>query len=229
MTTTQDVPLIAEDLLLLLFDPRSGTVAGEGTLFHPLAGAVLADLALSGRITLGERWTLTGRRVSAVEADPPADPLLRDAWERVTDKPHGVQHLLAAIGPRLREPLLARLVDGGDIVRRRGRFLGLVPTTRLVDGGTGRRDGLVARVRAVLVDGVDPDPRTGALGALLSASGNLPALHADFPWSGALHDRGKELERGNWGAAAAGEAVTRTVAAAVASSIAVATVVAPGR
>lgn len=229
MTTTPDVPLIAEDLLLLLFDPRSGTIAGEGTLFYTLAGAVLADLALSGRVTLGEEWTLSGRRLYAVEADPPADPLLEDAWERLRGKPYGVQHLLATIGPRLREPLLARLVESGDIVRRRGRFLGLVPTTRLVDGGTGRRGELVARVGAVLVDGADPDPRTAALGALLSASGSLPALDADFPWSGAVHDRGKELERGNWGAAAAGEAVTRTVTAAVISSVVVSTAVTPGR
>jgi hypothetical protein len=58
-------PLIAEDLLLLLFDPRSGTIAGEGTLFYTLAGAVLADLAAGGHIEVDEDTTLAGRPAGA--------------------------------------------------------------------------------------------------------------------------------------------------------------------
>lgn len=47
---------LAEDLLLLLFQPNSGdrggtgTIAGENTLFYVLGGAVLADLALGEQV-----------------------------------------------------------------------------------------------------------------------------------------------------------------------------------
>ncbi|WP_036969042.1 GPP34 family phosphoprotein, partial [Promicromonospora kroppenstedtii] len=75
--TTPEAPLIAEDLLLLLFDPRSGTIAGENTLFYTVAGAVLTELALDGNVTIDGKPGLTGPRVSAVAGSPPADPLLR--------------------------------------------------------------------------------------------------------------------------------------------------------
>lgn len=227
--TATDGPLLAEDLMLLLFDPRSGTIAGEGTLLYALGGAVLADLALHGLVEVDDRPSLLGPKARAVGDVPPTDDLLRDAWLHVRDRSRGVQGLLAGIGPLLREPVLQRLVQAGHVSRERGRILGLVPTTRLVDGGSPRRPELLDAVRAVLVDGADPSPRAGLLAALLSASGNLPTLHRDIPWSGAVHTRGKELERGSWGAAAVGEAVTRTAAALAASSISTAITVNPGR
>lgn len=227
--TTPGTPLVVEDLMLLLFDPRSGTIAGEGTLFYTLAGAVLTDLTLQGRVRISDRWTITGRQVSAVEGDPPADPLLREVWDRLGRRPEGVQALLAGIGPTLRGPVLDRLVEAGHVARRRRRVLRLFTTTSLVDGGTGRREELLDLVRPVLVDGAEPDPRTAVLGALLSASGSLPTLHRDIPWSGAVYTRGKELEAGDWGAAAAGAAVLRTTVAVATSTLAGITAVTHGR
>jgi hypothetical protein len=65
----------------------------------------------------------------------------------------------------------------------------------------------------VLVDGVEPDARTAAVIALLSASGTLPSLHRLIPWSGAVHKRAKRLEQASWGAEAVNTAVLRTLAA----------------
>ena len=222
-------PLIAEDLLLLLFDPRSGTIAGEGTLFYTLAGAVLADLAAGGHIEVDQDTTPAGRRVRAVAAAPPPDPLLREPWDRLTRKPRTTQVLLAEIGPTLRDPLLDRLVLAGHIGRERGRLLGILPSTRLSAGGTSRRGELLDAVRPVLTEGAALTPRTAALAALLSASGSLPALYQDFPWSGRVLTRGQELERGDWGAAASGEAVTRTTMAAALSSVSAVIAVTHGR
>lgn len=218
---TTGTPLIAEDLLLLLFAPTSGTIAGEGTLFYPLAGAMLTDLALRSHVEIDEP-ALLGRKVRAIAGSPPSDPLLGEIWQRLARKPRGVQTFLAEIGPPLRQQLLDRLVERGDIRRENRKVLGLFPTTALRDGGTPRRAELVGAVRSVLVDGAEPDARTAVLAALLSASGSLPALHADIPWSGAVYTRGKELEAGDWGAAAAGDAVARTVTAiSTAASLAV--------
>lgn len=95
-----DTPTLAEDVLLLLFQPDSGTVAGETTPYT-LAGAVLADLALGERVTTATD-RLGGVRVEAVAGRTPSDELLRSAWAYVADKPRGVQTVLAAIGPPLR-------------------------------------------------------------------------------------------------------------------------------
>lgn len=126
------------------------------------------------------------------------------------------------MGPYLREPLLDRLVERGHVGREKRKALGFIPTTALTDGGTPRRAELLAAVRPVLTDGAEPDPRTAVLGALLSASGSLPVLNSDIPWSGAVYTRGKELEQGDWGASAAGEAVLRTTIAIATSSAAIA-------
>ena len=72
---------------------------------------------------------------------------------------------------------------------------------------------MLQQVRAVLVDGAAPDPRTAALGALLSAGRTLPSFHPEIPWSTPVISRAKELERGEWGADAVEQAVARTVAA----------------
>src|SRR5688572_18727802 len=117
---TFDAPILAEDLLLVLFQPDSGAIAGESTLYYALGGAVLADLAVTESVT-----TTTTRigtmRVEAVEGRAPSDQILRGAWDYVADKPRGVQTILAAIGPKLRQPLLERLVARCDIREENGK------------------------------------------------------------------------------------------------------------
>ncbi|GIJ33415.1 GOLPH3/VPS74 family protein [Micromonospora sediminimaris] len=221
-TPAETASTLVEDLLLLLFQPRSGTIAGENILFYVLAGAVLADLALADRVTMADR-----RKVKIVEGQAPSDDLLRSAWDYLSEKPRGVQTVLAAIGPELRKPVLERLVERGDITREDRKMLGLFRTTALRDGGTGRRARLLEEVRQVLVDGLEPSARVAALAALLSGSGTLPQFYRDIPWTTPVIKRAKELEQGNWGAGAAAEAVTRTMTATVVNSVIVTTTVIP--
>lgn len=222
-------PILAEDLLLLLFQPNSGlrkgtgVIAGENILFYLLAGAIVAELALGGHVVYDERT----RKVAAVDDTPPTDDLLLGAWEYVRSKPRGVQTVLAAIGPKLREPVLARVIARGDLRLGKYKALGLFETTALEDGGTGRRDELLADVRATLVDGAEPTTRVATLAALLSGSGTLPQFHPAIPWTIPVITRGKELERGSWGAGAAAEAVVRTMTATVVNNVIVATTVLP--
>ncbi|QAY74935.1 GPP34 family phosphoprotein [Agromyces protaetiae] len=225
---------MAEDLLLLLFQPRSGRrggagdIAGEGTLYYVLAGAVLADLGLGEHVRTG-----TGRigttTVEAVADNPPSDHLLRSSWEYIAGKPRSVQTVLAARGPGLREPLLDRLVARGDLNRRQRKTLGLFRTSVLEEGDSGRRAGLLADVRAVLVDGAEPTTRVAALAALLYGSGTLPQFSRDIPWTSAVITRAEELKDGDWGADAAAKAVTRTMAANIVSSVIVAAAAAAPR
>ncbi|MEU5673018.1 GPP34 family phosphoprotein [Micromonospora sp. NPDC047762] len=215
-------PTVVEDLLLLLFQPNSGTIAGENTLFYVLGGAVLADLALGGHLATEARG-----RVSSVAGHPPSDDLLRPAWDYLAEKPRGVQTALAAVGPVLRKPVLERLIARGDIDQEPRKVLGLFRTTALREGRTERRARLLADVRRVLVDGAQPQARVAALAALLSASGTLPQFHREIPWTSPVITRAKELERGDWGADAAAAAVTRTVTATVINSAVAAITVLP--
>ncbi|MGC4891636.1 GOLPH3/VPS74 family protein [Micromonospora sp. DT227] len=224
MTTERrsDPPTLVEDLLLLLFQPGSGTIAGENTLFYVLGGAVLADLALGDHLATEARG-----RIRSVAGHPPSDDLLRPAWDYLSAKPRGAQTALAAIGPPLREPVLDRLIAHGDLDRRPHKVLGLFRTTALREGGTGRRARLLADVRHALSTDTPPPARIAALAALLSASGTLPQFDREIPWTSSVSTRAKELERGDWGADAAAQAVSRTVTATVVNSAIVAITVLP--
>lgn len=215
---------LTEDLMLLLFQPASGTIAGETTLFWVLGGAVLADLSRGGHLEVSSDGR--GTRLRVVANKPPTDELLLPAWESVRDRPGDVRTVLPAVGPTLREPTLQRLIARDDVRERTKKTLGLFTTTALTEGGSGRRAGLVADVRAVLVDGATPDPDTAALVALLSASDNLHQLHREIPWTSAVIARAEELERGSWGASAAADAVTVAMLAIITNTaIATATAV----
>ena len=211
---TLGAPTLAEDLLLVLFQPDSGTIAGENTLEHTLAGAVLAELALNGSVTITS--TRTGfARVGAAEGRAPSDEILRPAWDRLSDAPGGVRTALAAIGPTLRQPLLERLVARGDLREQNGKVLGRLKTVTLKDGGSGRRSGLVRDVRDVLVDGGAPTPRLAALAALLWTTGTHHPFDPEIPWTPAVATRAQELARGDWSA----EGATRSAASATAATI----------
>lgn len=218
-------PLLVEDVLLLLFQPDSGSIAGENILFYVLGGAVLGDLALAGRIET-EQKTLSTRVLPSGDGPAP-DVLLDQALSYVSQKPRDVQSVLASAGPTLRGPVIDRLVARGDLDRTEGKALGIFPTTKL-SLGSGRRAILIEGVRAALVDGETPDPRTAASIALLSASGTLPQFHPEIPWSGDVYTRGKEIERGDWGASAAASAVTRTMNAVIINAAVAATVIPRG-
>jgi len=213
--------LLVEDLLLLLLDDKTGAIAGEGTLYYVLGGAVLTELALRDQVTIdGKRTLLNGPRVTAVAGEKPTDALLRSGYDIVAEKPRGVAELLIRIGTGLRGQVLDRLLERGFIRRETTRTLGIFRTTRLPADRPDYEAELLARVRAVLVDGAEPDTRTAALVALFSASGTLPQFDRLIPWSGAVYTRGKALEAGHWAAAAVSSAVTRTVASSAGGSIA---------
>lgn len=159
MTASVPDPItLVEDVLLLLQDPGSGAIAGDGTtLFHTLAGAALIDLAERGLVEVAERVTWPeGQPVRAL-GTPPADPLLAPVWDRVRAEPTDIQSLVLHIGPPLRQGVLDRLVERGHLRRERRRLLGLISYSTLVEGDTPRRAGLLAPVRATLVDGAEPD------------------------------------------------------------------------
>jgi hypothetical protein len=208
--------------MLLLLDDEHGVPAGAGTLYYTLGGAMLAELALRGSIEIDPgSGGLNGPKVLAVAGGPHPDPLLQDAYEKVAEKPRGVQTLLITIGTGLSDPVVDRLVERGLLRREKKKLLRLFPMTSLAIEDGRHETELRRKVRAALEDGETPDARTAALIALVSASGTLPSIRpALATWSSATYQRAKELEQGHWGADAVNTAVVRTAAAIAASAAA---------
>ncbi|WP_456320372.1 GPP34 family phosphoprotein [Nonomuraea angiospora] len=104
----------------------------------------------------------------------------------------------------LRKAMAALLPIEGEITVLAEAASGeTVIPSEFLELGSARRAELLARVRATLVDGTEPDARTAAITALLSASANLHQFDPEIPWTSSVIHRAKELENGNWGAAAA--------------------------
>lgn len=218
---TRDDVLIVDDLMLLLMDDDGASVRGAGTLYPTLGGAVLTELALLGRVEVDDSG-LNDPRVLPSGDGPLPDPLLQWAHDVVTRKSWRVQPLLVALGADLWRVLLDRLVEGGLLRREESRVLGVFRSTRWPVADHEHEADLRARIRRVLEDGESPDARTAAIIGLLSASGAMPTLRPPLPWTTRTATRAKELERGDWGREAVATAVTRTTAAVLASSAAVA-------
>lgn len=166
--------------------------------------------------------------VASASGPPAMRPPISSSVRRGTTstKPRAVQSVLASAGPTLRAPVLDRLVEHGHLVRTERRALGIFPASVLSEGSTGRRTEVIAEMRSVLVDGTEPSERIAAIIALVSASGGLPTLYREIPWSGQTATRAKEIERGDWAAGAAAEAVTRTMVAVVTNALVAGAVVA---
>ncbi|BAU32833.1 GOLPH3/VPS74 family protein [Microcella alkaliphila] len=224
--TTTYPPTLAEDLLLLLFQPSTGTFAGENTLPYALGGAVLSDLALAGQVETTEAKP-AGTVIRVVADAEPGDPLTRPGWQYIERKPRTAQAIIAAIGPELREETIRRLVDRGDLIERKGKTLGVFSSTEISEGDTGRRSELLEAVRNALVSGGAAEPRLAALCGLVFGSGMMPQLDPDIPWRSDTIAAAEAHLQGDWGAGAAAQAVARTIASGVINSLIAAGVLFP--
>jgi len=212
--------LIAEDLLLVLLDDKKGTVSTWGKTDAVLGGAVLTELAVAGLVTVDRHNSIW--RADKVHASEPApselDPVLADALALIAEKDRKASDLVTKIGKGLEKRLEAALAERGVLERRKGKVLGLFPRTTWPAADTAREQDVRRSVTSCLVDGVAPDPRTGALIALLAAidqahsavTPGTPVKKRD------LKKRAKQIADGQWAAKAVKDAVDAAATAAAA-------------
>jgi hypothetical protein len=200
--------LIAEDLFLLLFDDESGKSRTD-KLQVALGGAVLVELALTEAVTVEEkrsRWR--SAKVQPVPGAVPADPVLVDALATVAEKDRSAQDLVNRLGKGLAETLGTRLVGRGILERRDERVLGFIPRTRWPALDASHEEGVRRQLTAVLVEGAQPEPRVGALVALLHA---VDLAHKTVAHEGIsnrdIRKRAKEIAQGDWAAKAVRDAI----------------------
>jgi len=215
--------LLAEDLLLLLTDDRSGKLlVSPAEVDLALGGAQLIDLTMAGRVDIDERKRLVVRDGSAT-----GDELLDRALAVISDKqgkkPSAV---VEPLGKKLRERLYGRLTDCGILEARQDKVFGVFARHRWPAVSVDHEIAVRRALTATLVTGTTPAPRDAALVALLHA---LRATHrvVDPKEHGLrrrdLDRRAAQVAEGSW----ASQAVRQTVdamAAAVMAAVSAATV-----
>jgi hypothetical protein len=217
------VSLIAEDLLLLLLDDDRGTLS----MSYPqptLGGALLVELALVGVVRVEKTSAWRSAKVVAEPGVEVDDPLLRAALATVAEKERSAQDLVNRLGKHLKDTLAERLVERGILQRVDDRVLGLFPRKRWPAVDSAHEEEVRRELAAVLVTGLTPTPRTGALIALLSA---IDKAHKVVDRQGLpvreVRARAKEVAKGDWAAAAVKDAIaasTAAMAAVIAASTA---------
>ncbi len=150
----------SEEIMLLLLDDRGGRFIDIPTasLEYALAGAVLMDLALEGRIDTDPE------RLFVIDPTPVDDELLDLTLAQIeqSKESQDVRYWLkesVARSEDIRARSLSRLVDRGILQQEDGRFMWVLRTRRypVIDDKTVREVKL--RIMDVLLSDEIPDPR----------------------------------------------------------------------
>lgn len=207
--------LIAEDLMLLLLDPRKGTILGEASASFLLGGALLSELALVERVEQGPKeGLLRKRKLLALGSGALPDPLLQQAWDEVAAKPRDAQTVLGRISQGLTEVVPARLAERGLVRQEEKKLMLFVTQTRYPSVDSSRERAVRSEIHGVLADGLTARPRTAALIALLSAGGSLKRVLKDTtPWSAPVKQRARDIQKGDWGAGVVSAAIAASISA----------------
>jgi hypothetical protein len=211
--------LIAEDLLLLLLDDDSGKLTNTTYLDVGIGGALLVELALGGAVEVVKGEGMWARsKVYPVPGVTPEDPVLVEAMALVSEKERTAQDLVARLGKKRRAPLLERLEGKGILQRHEDKVIGPFPRKRWPPVDSSHEADVRRRLGDALVRGVQPEERTAALVALLSALGLAHKVvdREGLP-AGGVRKRAKTIADGDWAAKAVKDAVAAAQAAMMAA------------
>ncbi|MFJ9678106.1 GPP34 family phosphoprotein [Streptomyces sp. NPDC101194] len=187
---------LPEELLLLALDPRRGKpYCRNRFLEYGMAGAVLAELELHGRIVeqLG--------RIRVISPQPPQDPLLAQVLGSLPAPDGGglaggvgAKAWIRRTGRYVEELCLEHLVGRAVLRRETHRLLGLLPYHRHPAADPALSAAVRERFAAAEAAGF-PDPRSRTLAALVSATG-LSGAVAQGGWGSRSTMR--DLVRDEW-------------------------------
>lgn len=202
---------LAHDLMLLSLDPETGARRATSNIGTALAGALLAELALGGRVDIDAK-----KRVQVLDPSPTGNPRSDDLLARlIASKPRKAAAWVQKLSRTFTKDLLADLC-AAEIVRREERgFIGF-DTSRYPQLGGARRDQLLSSLRGVMVTGLTPtDERIPALGALVLAVGLQRRVFPGVKRKD-LQRRLDELDRAGWASKAVRDAIQAAQGAAAA-------------
>lgn len=168
--------LIAEEVLLILFDDKTGKYLGARRNIV-IGTALLAELALGGALALvGERTTLHDPRLEVVPGVGVTDDVLARVLGCVDAESLEIPKAISAVGKEFHTDVTARMVGRGWVTEERHTILGLHPHQRYPARDTSYEAGLRARISSVLVDGHSPDHRLATVIAVIDLIGVTASL-----------------------------------------------------
>ncbi|GII23374.1 GOLPH3/VPS74 family protein [Planosporangium mesophilum] len=213
---------LADELLLLAYDDAGSAVIDTSSLDLGLAGALLVELALAGRVGVVDK------RVVVTDPLPTGEPIADAALATIAAdaKRRKPEDWVNRLDGGLRQQLLGRLVDAGVLRRDEDKVLWVFPRTRY-PSTTGGEPAVEAdarhRVEAALAGTGPVDARTAALCALIKAVG----LERAFPDRPAKEVRKRlgVIAEGDWASTAVRKAIgeMQAAVAVVITSAAIAT------
>lgn len=207
---------LADELVLLAYDDEGSAKLGQPSLGYGLAGALLVELALAGRVDVVDK------KVTVLDPTPVGVPVVDEALARIAaDKPRKAKAWVDKLSKGLTEKVLDGLVAAGVLRREEGRVLWVFPRTRYPSPGSvepaAETDARRRLVEAVRGDG-PVEPRTAALCTLVKAVQYDRKVFADLPRD-RVKARLKEISEGDWVAEAVRKAVEEVQAAVVAAVV----------
>ena len=171
------LPLHEEVLLLALRDDE-GTVA-SGTMYqYAVAGAILSELMLQGRIAVDD----SGRKKLArvIDPRPTGAPLLDECLDKIAaTRPKPLDDWVGKFAniKNLKHRVAVRLCDRGILREEEGKILLVFTRTIYPETDPRPEQEIVERLRrAVFTDTRDLDPRTVVLVSLANSAGILKVV-----------------------------------------------------
>jgi hypothetical protein len=194
---------IVEDLLLLAHDIRGKCRVTPVALDCGVAGALLSELTLRGRLTVEGPVVVT-------DGAPTGDPVLDDLLAEVAATPRTPREWVGHLrGAGLTRRLLDRMAEDGRVEVDHHRNYGLFAETWYPVRDIVALWDAHQRVVVAATGGPDTDRRTLALGALAEATRLGKVLFATSGDWRILAERVREASAGDWAAGAVRHAVER--------------------
>ncbi|MEU5903559.1 GPP34 family phosphoprotein [Micromonospora sp. NPDC047467] len=205
-----DSLLLTDELVLLAYDDDGANRLGRPHLDYGLAGAVLLELALAGRVEV------TDKHLVVTDPAPTGVPLLDEALTMLeAERPRKPKNWIGKLAKGLPERVLDGLVDAGVLRRESDRVLLIFPRTRY-PSPSGAQPAVETEARermAAALTGSGPvDARTAALLTLTRAVGLDRKLFRELPKE-RVKARMGEIAAGDWASAAAKKAIDEMQAA----------------
>jgi Golgi phosphoprotein 3 len=159
---------LAEELLLIAFDDDRGVVLTcDAILDYGLVGAVLSDLILQNRLSIEQGKVVVVQK--AATGDDILDSMLTQIDAAPPKAPQEWVVGLSGESEHLRDRLLERLIDKGILRREEHKVLWVLSSPHYPMQDRSSELESRDRIRAAVINGKQPDPRTTALISLVKA------------------------------------------------------------
>ncbi|MDR3573090.1 MAG: GPP34 family phosphoprotein [Anaerolineaceae bacterium] len=170
--------ILAEELFILALDPEKGNIPGSiaSQLQYGLSGALLAELALMGKIGIDDK-----KKLELLDLTLCGDELLDRTLMKIikSDRLRKMTHwvkLFSSNSQRTFNELGERLVDKGILKKEPRKYLWVIPSEAFPEKDASAKYLIKNNLRAVVLTNKKPDPYVLALLSLVRACNMLESV-----------------------------------------------------